>query len=131
MKSISLPSVLFRLALLCILVPFALFFAFDAYCSSGGHAAADVHIQGSADTTISGAGWERNKTPLAKDVLNMSTINGQNSTVPFEMHGLGAPMARLLETVERGSIGSRQKFAELWGDLPRLLPDLYKVHITL
>lgn len=122
MKSIRPPFVLFCNAFLCFLIPLSLFLAGDGQCASGGHA---------ADTHLSGADTNRGEQTLAKSSPNMPALDEQNSTVPFKMHGLGVPMARLLEVVEQGSVGFRQKFTELWRHLPKLLPDLYRVHVTL
>jgi len=45
--------------------------------------------------------------------------------------GPGAPLAELLGSLENESAVSGEQFKELWQGIPHLLPDLYKVLVSL
>lgn len=82
---------------------------------------------GSAEAIIAGLSDEQVRQLLIEE-LQQET---KNEGIVEQPRGPGAPLEELLNGLESGSNQSGDKFNNLWHGVPEVLPDLYKVLITL
>jgi hypothetical protein len=88
-------------------------------------ASASVH------TLIAGLSDEQVRRMLIAELQKTTNNNENEFTLEPEIRGPGAPLDALLRALNRESAQSGHQLHSLWVAIPALLPDLYKVFITL
>lgn len=85
----------------------------------------------SVHALLSGLSDEQVRQLLIDELQKDASVESQSFSLEPEIKGPGAPLARILKALNRGSVQSEHQLHKLWMEIPNLLPDLYKVFISL
>lgn len=110
-----------------------LFFLGVVFANDG--AAAD--LQGKADSSssihalLSGLSDEQVRQLLITELQKDAAAKNLPLSLEPEIQGPAAPLAEILTSLNEESVQSENQLRKLWTGIPNLLPDLYKVFISL
>lgn len=92
---------------------------------------AETTDTGAVDKILAGLSDEQARQMLIKELQKDLEQERSVTLGSEEVQGPGAPLAKLLNSLDSESAESGDRFKELWMGLPNLFPDIYKVFITL
>lgn len=85
----------------------------------------------SVHAMLSGLSDEQVRQLLLAELKKEAEAQTESVNLEPEVKGPGAPLSRLLRTLNRGHTESDNRMEEIWAGVPTFLPDLYKVFVSL
>ncbi len=127
-QRLFLPKLIVSLCMLVIVISFGMTFVGNA-TALGVKDQADS--PNSVHALLSGLSDEQIRQLLIDELQKDTSAESQSFSLEPELKGPGAPLARILKALNRGSVQSEHQLHKLWIEIPNLLPELYKVFISL
>jgi len=115
----------------CLLLLFFLFVSGNLLAKEAAAESQDnTDSSSSVHATLSAMSDEQVRQLLIEELQKDAAVENQSFSVDLDQ-GTGAPLVWMLDTLVSEADQSENQLQKLWTGIPNLLPDLYKVFISL